>query len=53
MENVTDSDWAHAKIVCKDFGIENFKKYLDLYVLGILLAGVFEILEICVSKYMN
>ena len=44
MEDITDADYAHAKIVCKDFEIKNLGEYHDLYVQGdtLLLADVFE-----------
>ena len=31
MENITDADYAHAKIVSKDFEIKNLEEYHDLY----------------------
>ena len=42
MEDVTDTDYAHAKIVCKDFEIKNLGEYHDLYVQRdtLLLADV-------------
>ena len=44
MEDITDADYAHAKIVCKDFEIKNLGEYHDLYVQSntLLLADVFE-----------
>ena len=44
MEDITDSDYAHAKRVCKDFNINNLGEYHDLYVQSdtLLLADVFE-----------
>ena len=44
MDNITDSDYAHAKKVCKDFEIKNLGEYHDLYVQSntLLLADVFE-----------
>ena len=44
MEDITDADYAHAKRVCKDFGITNLREYHDLYVQSdtLLLADVFE-----------
>ena len=44
MEDMTDADYAHAKIVCEDFEIKNLGEYHDLYVQGdtLLLADVFE-----------
>ena len=31
MKDVTYADYMHAKIVCKDFEIENLDEYHDLY----------------------
>ena len=31
MEDITDSDYNHAKRVCKDFQIKNFGENHDLY----------------------
>ena len=44
MEDVTDADYAQAKIVCKDFEIKNLGEYHDLYIQSdkLLLANVFE-----------
>ena len=44
MEDITDTDYARAKIVCKGFEIKNLGKYHDLYVQSdtLLLADVFE-----------
>ena len=44
MEDITDADYAHAKIVCKDFEIKNLGEYHDLYGQSntLLLAHVFE-----------
>ena len=44
MEDITDADYMHAKIVCKDFEINNSGKYHDLYLKSdtLLLANVFE-----------
>ena len=44
MEDITDTDYAHAKKVCKDFEIKNLGEYHDLYVQSntLLLADVFE-----------
>ena len=56
MEDITDADYAHAKIVCKDFEIKHLGEYHDLYVQSdtLLLADVFEdFRNICVLKYMN
>ena len=32
MEDITDADYAHAKVVCKDFEIKNFGEHHNLYV---------------------
>ena len=32
MEDITDADYAHTKIVCNDFEIKYLWKYHDLYV---------------------
>ena len=55
MEDITDADYAHSKIVCKDFELKNLGKYHDLYVQSdtLLLADVFENIKICVLKYMS
>ena len=44
MENITDADYMHTKIVCKDFEINNLGEYHDLYLKSdtLLLADVFE-----------
>ena len=44
MEDITDTVYAHAKIVCKDFEIKNLGEYHNLYVqrYTLLLADVFE-----------
>ena len=44
MEDITDTDDAHAKRVCKDFEIKNLGEYHDLYFQGhtSLLADLFE-----------
>ena len=44
MEDITDADYVHAKIVCKDFEIKNLGEYHDLHVQSdaLLLATVFE-----------
>ena len=44
MEDITDSDYMHAKRFCKDFEIKNLREYHDLYL---------RYLEICVLKYIN
>ena len=44
MEDITDTDYAHAKRVCKDFEIRHLGKYHDLHVQShtLLLADTFE-----------
>ena len=44
MEDITDADYVHTKVVCKDFKIKNLCEYNDLYVQSntLLLADVFE-----------
>ena len=43
MNNITDTDYAHTKRVCKDFEIKNFAEYHDMYVPSdtFLLLAVF------------
>ena len=43
MEDITDADYTHGKIVCKDFEINNLRECHDLYVEKdtLLLADVF------------
>ena len=44
MEDITDADYVHAKIVCKNFEIKNLGEYHDLYVQinTLLLADAFK-----------
>ena len=44
MEDITDTDYAHAKRVCKDFEIKNLGKSHELHIQRdtLLLADVFE-----------
>ena len=44
MEDITDTDYMHAKKVCQDFEIKNFSEYHDLYLKSdtLLLADVFK-----------
>ena len=44
MEDITDTDYVHAKRVCKNFEIKNLGEYHDLYVQSdtLLLDDVFE-----------
>ena len=54
MKDITDGDYAHAKIVCKDFKIKNLRKDHDLYSQSdaLLLADVFENFEnMCLEIY--
>ena len=43
MQDITDADSIHAKIVCKNFEIKNLGEYHDFYVQSntLLLADVF------------
>ena len=54
MEDITDSDYMHAKRFCKDFEIKNLREYHDLYIQSntLLLADVFEIFRnMCLKIY--
>ena len=54
MEDITVSDYAHAKRVCKDFERKNLGEYHDFYVQShtFLLADVFEkFRNICLEIY--
>ena len=44
LESISDADYAHARKVCKIFGIKNCGEYYDLYTQSdtLLLADVFE-----------
>ena len=44
MENITETNFLHAKRICKDFEIKNEGEYRDLYVQShtLLLTDVFE-----------
>ena len=63
MEDITDTDYAQAKRVCKDFEIKNLGEYNNLYVQSdkILLADVFknfrnmclEIYELDPTKFLS
>ena len=61
MEDITGAEYAHARKVCKDFEIKNLGEYHDLYhnsyfylfKAPLVLADVFEPLEIWVLKYTN
>ena len=53
MEGFTDTDYAHAKRVCKDFEKKNLGEYYDLYVQSdaLLLVDVFEnFRNMCLKK---
>ena len=54
MEDITDSDYMHAKRFCKDFEIKTLREYHDLYIQSntLLLADVFEIFRnMCLKIY--
>ena len=53
MEDITDADYTHAKIVCKDFEIRHLVEYYDLNVQSdTLLSDVFEnFLHTCLEIY--
>ena len=54
MENITDTDYTHAKTVCKDFEIKNIGEYHDLHVQSdtLLLTDVFEnVRNMCIKIY--
>ena len=54
MEDITDADYAHAKRVCKDFGIKYLGEHHDLHVQSdkLLLADAFEnFRNICLQIY--
>ena len=55
VEDITDVDYKHAKIVFKNLCNKNLGDYHDLYVQSdtILLAEFSKIIETCVLKYMN
>ena len=44
IEDITDADYTHAKIFCKDFEIKNLGEYHDLYFQNdrLSLADIFE-----------
>ena len=44
MEDITDTDYMHAKKICQDFEIKDFSEYYDLYLKSdtLLLADVFK-----------
>ena len=54
MEDIADSNYMHAEIVCKDFETKNLDKYHDLYLKSdtLLLVDVFEnFRKICLKIY--
>ena len=54
MEDITDTDYMHAKRVSKDFEIKNLGEYHDLYSKGdtLLLADVFKnFRKMCLKIY--
>ena len=54
MENITDTDYTHAKTVCRDFETKNLGEYHDLYVQSdtLLLIDVFEnVRNMCIKIY--
>ena len=54
MKDITDTDYVHAKRVCKEFEIRNLGEYHDLYVQSdtLLLADVFEnFRKMCLKIY--
>ena len=54
MEDIADADYAHAKIVCKEFEIKNLEEYHDLYIQSdtLLLADIFENFQnMCLEIY--
>ena len=55
MANIDVIDYRHGNNVFKRFKLKNLGEYHDLYVQSntLLLADVFENLEICVLKCMN
>ena len=54
MEDITDTDYMHAKRACKDFEIKKLCEYHDFYLKSdaLLLADVFEnFRKICLKIY--
>ena len=54
LEGISDTDYAHARKVCKVFGIKNCGEYHDLYAQSdtLLLADVFEdFRNMCLDEY--
>ena len=55
LENITDADYMHAKIICKDCEIKKSVEYHDLYLKSdvLLLTDVFENFRIICFKIHN
>ena len=55
MEDITDNDYRHQKLVFEYLINKNLGDYHDLYlqIHTLLLEDVLKILETCVLKYMN
>ena len=53
MGDITDADYAHTKIVCKDFEIKKLGEHHYFYVQSDILLLADVSLEICVLKYTN
>ena len=55
LEDITDKDYTHAQKLFEEFKLKTQGDYHDLHVQSdtLLLADVFETLEINVLKYMN
>ena len=54
MEDITNADYAHAKVVSKDFKIKHIGEYHDLYVESytLLLVDIFEkFINMCLKIY--
>ena len=54
MENITNTNYMHAKKVCKNFEIKKSGKYHDLYLKSarLLLVDVFKNFRKCVRKFI-
>ena len=53
-EDITDADYMHAKIVCKDFEMKHLGEYHDLYLKSdaLFFVGVFEnFRKMCLKIY--